>query len=498
MAAKKLKILFVTSEVVPFVKTGGLADVSSALPQMLSELGHEVRIVIPKYGAVDDRKFKIHEIVRLKDIVIKIGEKEVTFSLKSCFLPGPRIRVQIYFLDNQEYFGSRNSLYVDLKTGKDYPDNDERFILLSRAVMELIIKLGWIPDIIHLNDWQCGLIPAYLKTVYKDEVSFNQFKTLFTIHNLAYQGEFPISTFHKTGLPKELESNSKGILRDGQVNFMKSGLMFADVINTVSQTYANEIRTKEEYGERLKDVLAKRKDSLFGISNGIDKNVWNPDKDKQIPAQYSAKNLEEKLVNKKELAERFGLTYSEKIPIIGLISRLYDSKGLDLVQKAFVDLMKMDIQVILLGTGDHKYHSFFEKMASKYPKKFASYLGFNDELAHLIEAGSDLFLMPSKYEPCGLNQMYSLTYGTVPVVRETGGLADTVIKFNEKTEEGNGFVFKKYDSDEMIKELKRALKLFEDKKTWQKIMRAGMKVDFSWDVSAKRYIELYKTILSSE
>ena len=198
------------------------------------------------------------------------------------------------------------------------------------------------------------------------------------------------------------------------------------------------------------------------------------------------------------MAERFGLTYSEKIPIIGLISRLYDSKGLDLVQKAFVDLMKMDIQMILLGTGDHKYHSFFEKMASKYPKKFASYLGFNDELAHLIEAGSDLFLMPSKYEPCGLNQMYSLTYGTVPVVRETGGLADTVIKFNEKTEEGNGFVFKKYDSDEMIKELKRALKLFEDKKTWQKIMRAGMKVDFSWDVSAKRYIELYKTILSSE
>lgn len=498
MAAKKLKILFVTSEVVPFVKTGGLADVSSALPQMLSELGHEVRIVIPKYGAVDDRKFKIHEIVRLKDIVIKIGEKEVTFSLKSCFLPGPRIRVQIYFLDNQEYFGSRNSLYVDLKTGKDFPDNDERFILMSRAVMELIIKLGWIPDIIHLNDWQCGLIPAYLKTVYKDEVSFNQFRTLFTIHNLAYQGEFPASTFQKTGLPKELESNSKGILHDGKVNFMKSGLMFADVINTVSPSYANEIRTKEEYGEKLRDVLAKRKDSLFGILNGIDKNVWNPDKDKQIPAQYSSKNLEEKLVNKKELAERFGLTYDEKIPIIGLISRLYDSKGLDLVQKAFSDLIKLDVQVILLGTGDHKYHSFFEKMSSKYPKKFASYLGFNDELAHLIEAGSDIFLMPSKYEPCGLNQMYSLAYGTVPVVRETGGLADTVIKFNEKTEEGTGFVFKKYDSDEMIKELKRALKIFEDKKTWQKIMRSGMKIDFSWDVSAKRYIELYKTILASD
>ena len=381
---------------------------------------------------------------------------------------------------------------------RDYTDNDERFILLSRSVMELIIKLGWIPDVIHLNDWQCGLIPAYLKTVYKDNEGFDRFKTLFTIHNLAYQGEFPQASFKKTDLPKELESVSKGIIHNGKVNFMKSGLMFADVINTVSQTYANEIRTKEEYGEGLKDVLAKRKDSLFGIVNGIDKNVWNPEKDKLIPAKYSAKNIEEKLVNKKELAERFGLPFDEKIPIIGLISRLFDSKGLDLVQKSFNELLKLNAQVILLGTGDQKYHTLFDKMASKYPKKFASYLGFNDELAHLIEAGADMFLMPSKYEPCGLNQMYSLTYGTVPIVRETGGLADTVIKFNEKTEEGNGFVFKKYDSDEMLKEIKRAVKTFEDKKVWQKIMRSGMKLDFSWDVSAKRYIELYKTMLSSD
>ena len=368
MAAKKLKILFVTSEIVPFVKTGGLADVSSALPQMLSELGHEVRIVIPKYGAVDDRKFKIHEIVRLKDLQIKIGDKDVIFSLKSCFLPGPRVRVQIYFLDNQEYFGSRNGLHVDPKTGKDYPDNDERFILLSRSVMELIIKLGWIPDIIHLNDWQCGLIPAYLKTVYKDQESFDQFRTLFTIHNLAYQGVFPPITFKKTGLPKELESSSKGIMHDGKVNFMKSGLVFADVINTVSQTYANEIRTKEEYGEGLKEVLAKRKDSLFGIVNGIDTKVWNPEKDKQISTNYSLKNIENKIENKKELAEKFGLQYDENVPIIGLISRLYDSKGFDLVQKGLSDLLKLNCQIILLGTGDNKYHTYFEKMAAKILK----------------------------------------------------------------------------------------------------------------------------------
>lgn len=496
MPPKKYKVLFVTSEVVPFVKTGGLADVSAALPQMLAELGHEVRIVVPKYGAVDDRKYKIHEVVRLKDLEVKIGDKDVMFSLKSCFLPGQRVRVQIYFLDNPEYFGSRNSLYADPATGKDYKDNDERFILLSRAVFELIIKLGWIPDIIHCNDWQCGLIPAYLKTVYKDEEGFSDFKTLFTIHNIAYQGEFPKSTFEKTGLPDELNSVKNGIVHKGKINYMKSGLKFADVINTVSETYANEIRTKAEFGEGLKEVLAGRKDDLYGIVNGIDMKVWNPEKDKHLPKKYNAKNLENKEINKKELAEKFGFEYNEKVPIVGLISRLYDSKGLDLVQKAFPQLMKLNIQMVLLGTGDYKYHSFFDKMSQKHSDKFAAYLGFNDDLAHLIEAGSDIFLMPSKYEPCGLNQMYSLTYGTVPVVRETGGLADTVDRYNEKTGEGNGFMFKKYNVTDMMKELKRALKVYNDTKSWQKIMKAGMKSDFTWNSSAKKYVDLYKTILS--
>lgn len=496
MATKKLKILFVSSEVVPFVKTGGLADVSAALPQMLSELGHEVRIVVPKYGAVDERKFKIHEIVRLKDLQIKIGEKDIIFSLKSCFLPGQRIRVQIYFLENQEYFGNRNSLYIDPKTGKEYPDNDERFVLLNRAVMELIIKLGWIPDIIHCNDWQTGLVPVYLKTIYKDEPGFDKFNTLFTIHNLGFQGEFPKSSFNKLGLPEELNSE-KGMLHKGKINFMKGALIYADAINTVSETYANEIRTNSELGEGLKEVLAKRKGDLFGIVNGIDTKVWNPEKDKLIPKKYSAKTLDDKYDNKKDLAERFGFEFDPEIPVVGLISRLFDSKGIDLMQKAFPDLMKLNIKLILLGTGDTKYHQFFEKMASKNNKKFACYLGFNDELAHLIEAGADIFMMPSLYEPCGLNQMYSLMYGTVPLVRETGGLADTVIRYNEKTGEGNGFVFKKYDPKEMIKELQRALTIYQDKKTWLKIMRSGMKVDFSWGISAKKYIDLYRTILTS-
>ena len=496
MASKKFKILFVTSEVVPFVKTGGLADVSAALPQMLSELGHEVRIVVPKYGAVDDRKFKIHEVVRLKDILIKIGDKEVTFSLKSCFLPGQKVRVQIYFLDNQEYFGSRNSLYVDPMTGESYPDNDERFILLNRAVFELILKLGWIPDIIHCNDWQCGLIPAYLKTVYQNEENFDKFKTLFTIHNLAYQGEFSKTSFKKTGLPDDLNT-PKGILHKNKLNFMKSGLLHADVINTVSETYANEIRTDDKLGAGLKDVLSKRKNDLYGIINGIDTKVWNPEKDKHLPKKYNLKNVEQKSVNKQALTEKFGFEYKEDVPVLGLVSRLYDSKGLDLVEKIFPQLMKLDVQMILLGTGDKKYHSFFDKMSHQYRDKFACYLGFNDDLAHLIEGGSDIFLMPSKYEPCGLNQMYSLKYGTVPIVRETGGLADTVKNYDEKSGNGNGFVFKNYTSKDFIAEIKRALKVYKNKQQWMNIVRNGMKSDFSWNSSAKKYLDLYKTILSN-
>jgi starch synthase len=496
MPSKKLKILFVTSEIVPFVKTGGLADVSAALPQMLAEMGHEVRIVIPKYGAVDDRKFKIHEVVRLKDLKVKIGDKDVVFSLKSCFLPGQKIRVQIYFLDNHEYYGSRNSLYIDPKTGKDYPDNDERFTLLNLAVFELISKLGWLPDIIHCNEWQTGLIPAYLKAVYKDDPVFSKFKTLFTIHNLAYQGEFPQTIFNKLSLPDELNSD-KGVLMYGKINFLKTGLMFSDVINTVSETYANEIRTDNKISAGLKPVLAKRKNDLYGIVNGIDTKVWNPEKDNHLPKKYSLKNLEAKSVNKQELAKKFGFKYDEKIPIIGIISRLYNQKGMDLINNIFPDIMKLNVQMVLLGTGDKKYHTFFEKMSRKYRNKFASYLGFNDDLAHLIEAGSDIFLMPSEYEPCGLNQMYSLVYGTVPVVRETGGLADTVVKFNGKDAEGNGFVFKKYDGQALLKEIKKAAKLYEDKKTWTKLMRNGMKSDFSWHSSAKKYIDLYKKILNS-
>ena len=496
--SKKLKILFVTSEVAPFIKAGGLADVSAALPQMLQELGHQVRIIVPKYGAIDEKKFKIHEVVRLKDLKTTIGKKEVIFSLRSSFLVSSKTRVQIYFLDNNEYFGSRHSLYADPIYNEDYQDNDERFILLTHAVFELIQKLGWVPDIIHSNDWQCGLVPAYLKLLYKDTEVFSKIKSLHTIHNLAFQGVFPKTSFAKTSLPKVLESD-KGILQKGKLNFMKAGIKYADLLSTVSGGYAKEICSEKELSLGLADSLCSRKIEMHGIINGIDDEVWNPRTDESIPEKYGIRTLDHKKINKKALAEKFGLEYNPNVPIIGMISRLHDSKGFDLMVQAFKEMMDLNLNLIILGTGEREYHRFFEDAMFDYQSKFSCYLGFDNDLAHLIEAGADMFLMPSKFEACGLNQMYSLMYGTVPIVRETGGLADTVTKFNEKLGTGNGFSFKNYESKAMIKEIKRAIKIYEQKKdVWGKIMKNGMKSDFSWINSAKNYIDLYKNLVERQ
>ncbi len=489
---KKFKILFVTSELAPFVKTGGVADVSSALPQKLLELGHQVRIVLPKYGAIDERRFKIHEVVRLKDLSTKINGKEVKFSMRSSFLVGKRARVQIYFLDNKEYFSGRHSVYTDPQKDKYYKDNDERFILLAKSVFSLIDELGWVPDIIHCNDWQTALVPAYLKTVYKDNPNLQNIKTVLTIHNLGYQGEFPKSAFAKTDLPEELNSEEWAI-HNKKFNFLKVGLKFADVITTVSKTYAEDICT-EEYGMGLQSVICKRKKDLVGILNGIDSRVWNPEKDKFIPKKYSVKNLKNKEVNKKALCQKFGFVFNEEVPVIGIISRLSQNKGFDLIKKAFPKMMKLDAKFVLLGTGEPKYIEFFEKAVAKYKDNFGCYLGFDESLAHLIEAGADMLLIPSKYEPCGLNQMYSLAYGTIPIVRSTGGLKETVHDY-EKSKKGNGFVFEEYDVNAMLNAIQRAIDLFKkDKKAWQKLMVAGMKLDYTWLNSAKQYINLYSKI----
>ncbi len=495
-SSKNLKILFVTSEVIPFVKTGGLADVSSSLPQALFEMGHQIRILVPKYGAIDERKYKIHEVVRLKDLSTEVSGKVIDFSLRSSFLVGTRARVQLYFLDNDQYFGSRHSLYSDPISGQDFKDNDERFILLSRSVFELIDRLGWVPDIIHCNDWQTALIPAYLKEKYSDREEFKNIKTIFTIHNLALQGVFPKSSFNKTGLPEELFKNGS-IFHNNKFNFLKVGIQYANMVSTVSENYAKEICKTDEISLGLHEPLCSREKDLRGILNGIDTRIWNPEKDKQIAKKFTIKSLENKELNKIALAEKFGFELAENRPVIGMISRLYDFKGFDLIKKSFSELLKLDAHFVLLGTGDRKYHEFFQEQMMKHRDKFSCYLGFDDQLAHLIEAGSDMYLMPSKYEPCGLNQMYSLNYGAIPIVRQTGGLADTVVRFKEKTGEGNGFVFKEYNADDMISEIKRAIKIFNsDKTAWTKLMKNGMKTDFSWQNSAKKYVDLYRKVLN--
>jgi starch synthase len=491
---KNLKILFVTSEVAPFVKTGGLGDVSGALPQILAELGHEVRLVVPKYGSVDERRFKIHEIVRLKDIPIHLDNEIELFSLRSSFLSGLKTKVQVYFFDNQKYFGSRKGLYQDIKSKKDYPDNDERYILFCHGIMEMIKKLGWTPDIIHCNDWQSGLIPAYQKTLYAELELLRNTKTVFTIHNLEFQGLFGKETFAKTGLPDSVLSEIS-INSSSKISFLKAGLRYSDILTTVSEKYAEEIRTIDELAGSMKPILQKRKTELFGIINGIDYSTWNPELDNLIKEKYSSKDLAKKAENKKALLERFKFRDGMDIPIIGTISRLTEQKGIDLIQEAIDDILKLNIKFVMLGQGDKKYHEFFEKIQKKYPDKFAVSFDFDDALAHLIEAGSDMYLMPSRFEPCGLTQLYSLKYGTIPIVRFTGGLADTVEKISTSNGNGTGFVFKKYDSKEMLKEIQHAVKLFKKKALWMKIMRNGMSKDYSWYTSAKKYIELYKKML---
>ncbi len=493
---KPLSILFVSSEVVPFAKTGGLADVSGALPQVIREMGHDIRIIIPKYLAVNDRRFKIHDIKRLTDMPIQVGDKEMLASVKSSFLTNIKTKVQVYFISNDDLF-NRPDLYVNPATRQGWPDNDERFIFFCRSVIQTLLRLGWKPDILHLNDWQSGLIAAMLRTEFAKEPLFKNTKIVYTVHNAAYQGVFPKESFAKTGLPAST-FGMEGVEFHGDINFMKAGLMYSDAITTVSETYAKEIRSSADFGYGLEGVFKKKAKLMHGILNGMDTAVWNPSIDTHIPATYTASDLSGKLENKKALCERVNLPFNEGIPVIGIVSRLADQKGFDLIQEKLPELLKENLQFVVLGSGEKKYEDMLTKAAKKSPKKMAVHIGFDEELAHLIEAGSDMFLMPSKYEPCGLNQMYSLAYGTLPIVRATGGLQDTVEDLDHKPKTGCGFVFQEYSASAMFDAIQRALKAFQKKELWTAAMLRGMARDFTWTTSANKYIELYKTLLKKK
>lgn len=491
--SKAINILFVSSEVDPFAKTGGLADVSSTLPKAIKELGHEIRIMMPRYRFISERKFRLHDIIRLKEIPVQVGRVTHAANVKSSFITNQKDKIQVYFLDNEHYFG-RDGLYQNPKGKEDYKDNDERFIFFCRGVLETLKRLGWQPDIIHCNDWQTGLIPAYLKTVYANDPFFKNIKTIFTIHNMAYQGAFPAESFQKSGLPPQT-FNHDGVEAFGKFNFLKTALYYANVITTVSEKYAEEICTSEVLSVGLNGLLLHRRKDLFGILNGIDYSTWNPLTDPHIYRKYDVKSLEAKVDNKVALLKRFHLPYKEKTPVIGAISRLVDQKGFELVLEVLDEMMKLDVQFILLGSGDKHLEKQFEEAQKKYADQMGIYFGLDEELAHLIEAGSDIFLMPSKYEPCGLNQMYSMRYGTIPVVRATGGLDDTVEDCSNNGK-GTGFKFEKYDAKELLKAIQRAVKMYQQHpEDWKKLMRNGMTKDFSWEHSAKKYVQLYKELL---
>jgi len=483
----KLKILLVSPEVVPFAKTGGLADVAGALSKVLSRMGCDVKTILPKYKMVDEKKYGLEKLnCSLPEI--RIGEKTTKFKIKKCHLSDSG--AEYLFLENKEYF-DRDELYSDKKTGQDYEDNDERFILFARGALETVRALNWKPDLIHCNDWQSAMIPAYLKTIFEEDQFFSKTATLLTIHNIAYQGNFPRSTFDKLGLDKGLFYPLSPFEYWGGLNFLKIGISYADLINTVSEKYSQEIQSGPEFGYGMEGILKDRSRDIYGVLNGADYEEWSPERDKLIPYNFGKGNLQVKIKNKEFLLKQAGLGTDGNIPLIGMISRLADQKGFDLLYQIADKLLSLQVKLVILGTGEQKYHLFLTELEKKYPDKAKIYLKYDNKLAHLIEAGSDIFLMPSRYEPCGLNQMYSLRYGTVPIVRETGGLADTIQDYDSQNQRGTGFVFKDYNGEELLSAIKRALVLFKNRAAWTNLMIQGMEKDFSWEASAKKYLQLY-------
>lgn len=481
-----MKIAFIASECFPYVKTGGLGDVIGSLPKSIEHEGNEVKLFLPLYSGIKTEQHKLKTFDEFKDIPVRIGDKIITFNLWNSILP--ESTVEVYFIDCPVYF-HREMPYTDDR------DEDERFILFQIAVIETLQRLKWSPDIIHCNDWQTSLIPVYLKTNYQWDKLFENTSSVLSIHNIGYQGRFSERSLYNSGLSASMYYPGGPLELDNTFCFLKAGILFSEIITTVSPTYAKEIQTKE-FGAGMEGVLSERKDDIYGVLNGIDTGIWNPKTDKFIPYNYTKKNLKNKSKVKKELLNEAGIEYDEMIPTIGIISRFAGQKGFELLFPIVNELMNLPLQLLVLGSGEERTEKFFEQLAISFPDKVNTYIGYNNRLAHYITAGCDMFLMPSHYEPCGLNQMYCLNYGTVPVVRKTGGLADTVKDYHETDEKGNGFSFNDYTSYALYSTIERALNMFKEKKIWKEIMQRGMKENFSWEQSAKEYVRLYKSVFS--
>ena len=477
-----LKILMLAAETVPFAKVGGLADVVGALPKALRELGHDVRVVMPRYGQINAERFELKTAVDAMTVQMASFQEQVSVR-ESTIGNG----IPVYMIDAPRYF-DRENIY-------GYTDDGERFILFCRSALEVARSLNWSPDVIHCNDWQTGIVPNWTHTIYRDDPFFAGTATVYTIHNLAYQGIFGYRILEVAGVAAGGFLYPQIVELANVVDIMGRGILFADAVTTVSERYAQEILTPT-YGEKLDQLLRSRRDRLFGILNGIDYSEMNPATDRYIAAQFDVDTLDKRAENKRALQERAHLPVRPDVPLIAMISRLTDQKGFDLLAQIAQPLFTQGIQFVVLGIGDQHYHVMFQNLTARYPEQVATFLTFNTELAQIIYAGSDMFLMPSRFEPCGLGQLIAMRYGSVPIVHSVGGLADTVQEYDPRTGGGNGFAFANYDPWELFAAIVRALELYRFKDIWRKLQRRGMAADHSWRASARCYVDVYRDAIA--
>ena len=485
--ASPLKIFIAASELTPLAKSGGLADVTAALASYFDRNGHDLRVLLPLYGSMDTSALSIEIVPELEGMEMPVGGQTVAYDI--VLARAAEVSHDVFLLRCPDLF------HGEMMYG-GY-DEHVRFALLSRAAIEMCQRLRFAPDIFHVHDWHTAMVPVYLKSVYNWDSLFKKTKTVLTIHNIGYQGVFGNHVLPDIGLEGSTELLDAEDLYYGRVNFMKSGVMHADLLTTVSPTYAREI-FEPEYGMGLERRLRERHGSVIGILNGVDYEEWSPESDTLIPNTYTSDDLAGKEKNKQSLMAEVGLEYRIDRPLVGMVTRLTYQKGIELVQQVMPDLMrKEDFSLVALGSGERDYEQFFEWLIQEFPGRAAFYRGFNNALAHRIEAGSDLFLMPSRYEPCGLNQMYSLRYGTVPVVRATGGLADSVRHFDPKTGQGTGVVFHDYDANGLLWAMKTALKLYGNKHAWKQIVHNAMQQNYSWDEQGAIYLNHFRKLLAN-
>jgi starch synthase len=487
-----MKALFVTSEAIPYAKTGGLGDVSASIPASLSELGHEVRIVLPKYGSIDAQKYDIKQTNLSVDVSLgPIG----TSTIKIWRSMLPKADVEVYFLENELF--DREGLYQE--NGKDYTDNNVRFTLFGKGAIALCGALSWKPDVIHLNDWQCGLVPVFLqerlgRAVFPEKRP----ATVFTIHNIAYQGIFPQESLAIAELGMQAFTMNR-LEFYGQVNFLKAGIVYSDVISTVSPTHAEEIQSPK-FGFKLEGVLRERKSKLVGILHGVDTEIWNPEIDAHIVANYSQNDLSGKKECKRQLQAICGFQAQSDVPLLAMVTRLASQKGIDILIDVLPTLITdYGIQAVILGMGQQTYYKKLLELEQQYGRSFTTFLKYDEQLAHKIQAGADIFLLPSKYEPGGLTQIISLRYGTIPVARKTGGLSDTIKDYSFILKSGTGFLFDFYSPEAFLRAIDRAIHLYRcDSDGWRRLVKRGMGMTFSWRESAERWENVYKMALATK